>query len=239
MKILSTRQACITACLLSLASSPAWSASLITENFDDLALAVTNGWVIDNQSTSPAGGTTWFQGNSAVFGAHSGAATAYAAANFLNSSSGAISNWLIAPVVSLGEGFTVTFYTRTEAMSPIPDRLQVRLSTNGASTNVGAGAAAVGDFSTLLLDINSTYAAGGYPEGWTVQTITLSGLGGATSGRIAFRYLIDDVNINGNYIGVDTFSVQDAAVPEPATILLTGSMLGAVALVRRRKGISQ
>ena len=41
------------------------------------------------------------------------------------------------------------------------------------------------EFSTLLLDINSTYAPSGYPEGWTVQTITLSGLGGATSGRIA------------------------------------------------------
>ena len=238
MKILSTRQACITACLLSLASSPAWSASLITENFDDLALAVTNGWVIDNQS-APVGSTNWFQGNSGVFGAHSGALTSYAAANFNNTTTGAISNWLIAPVVSLGEGFTVTFYTRTETLSPFPDRLQVRLSTNGASANVGSGPAAVGDFSTLLLDINSTYAAGGYPEGWTVQTITLSGLGGATSGRIAFRYLIDDVNINGNYIGVDTFSVQDAAVPEPATILLTGSMLGAVALVRRRRGISQ
>ena len=239
MRILSTRKACITACLLGLASSPAWSANLIVENFDDLSVAVTNGWVINNQSSSPAGGSSWFQGNSGVFGAHSGAPTSYAAANFNNSSSGAISDWLIAPVVSLGEGFTVTFYTRTETGSPLPDRLQVRLSTNGASANVGSGPAAVGDFSMLLLDINSTYAPSGYPEGWTVQTITLSGLGGATSGRIAFRYLIDDVSINGNYIGVDTFSVQDAAVPEPATILLTGSMLGAVALVRRRKGVSQ
>ena len=201
-------------------------------------MAVTNGWVIDNQS-APVGSNNWFQGNSGIFSAHLGAATSYAAANFNNTTTGAISNWLIAPVVSLGEGFTVTFYTRTETMSPLTDRLQVRLSTNGASTNVGAGAAAVGDFSTLLLDINSAYTVGGYPEGWTVQTITLSGLGGATSGRIAFRYLIDDVRVLGNYIGVDTFSVQDAAVPEPATILLTGSMLGAVALVRRRKGISQ
>ena len=239
MKILSTRKACITACLLGLASSPAWSATLIAENFDDLALAVTNGWVIDNQSV-PVGSNNWFQGSSGIFGAHSGALTSYAAANLNNTTTGAISNWLVAPVVSLGEGFTVTFYTRTETNSPFPDRLQVRLSTNGASANVGAGAAAVGDFSTLLLDINSAYAAGVYPEDWTVQNITLSGLGGATSGRIAFRYLIDDVNVNGNYIGVDTFSVQDAgAVPEPATIFLTGIMLSAVALVRRRKGISQ
>ena len=73
MRILSTRKACITACLLGLASSPAWSANLLVENFDDLSVAVTNGWVINNQSTSP--GNSWFQGNSGVFGAHSGAPT--------------------------------------------------------------------------------------------------------------------------------------------------------------------
>src|SRR2546428_3306592 len=50
-----------------------------------------------------------------------------------------------------------SFYTRTVDMPSFPDRLQVRMSTNGASSNVGTTATDVGDFTTLLLDINPTY----------------------------------------------------------------------------------
>ena len=57
-----------------------------------------------------------------------------------------------------------------------PDRLQVRISTNGASTNVGSTATGVGDFTTLLLDINLNYTTNGYPNVWTQFTVTLSGL---------------------------------------------------------------
>ena len=48
-----------------------------------------------------------------------------------------------------------------------PDRLQVRASTAGESTNVGTTSQSVGDFTTLLLDINENYQQGGYPEAWT------------------------------------------------------------------------
>ena len=34
------------------------------------------------------------------------------------------------------------------------DRLELRLSTNGASTNVGTTTTSVGDFTTLLLTVN-------------------------------------------------------------------------------------
>ena len=57
-----------------------------------------------------------------------------------------------------------------------PDRLQVRMSTNGASTNVGSTATGVGDFTTLLLDINPNYTTNCYPNVWTQFTVTLSGL---------------------------------------------------------------
>lgn len=176
-----------------------------SEGFDD----ITNlpGWFSQNNS-SPLGTTNWFQGNETVFPAQAGAPTAYIGANFNNTSGvGTISNWLLTPELTLSNGDTFSFWTRTAAGSIWPDRLQVRLSTAGASTNVGTGAEDVGDFTTLLLDINPTLSAGGYPEAWTQYTITVSGLSGTTSGRFAFRYYVTNggpSGSNSNYIGIDT-----------------------------------
>ena len=125
--------------------------------------------------------TNWFQGNNPVFPAFDGAPNAYIGANFNNGAGLAtISNWLLTPPITLQNGATFTFYTRTTTLPPVifPDRLQVRMSTNGASTNVGTLATDVGDFTTLLLDINPTYRPEGYPHVWTQFTVTLSGIPG-------------------------------------------------------------
>ena len=81
------------------------------------------------------------------------------------------------------------------------------MSTNGASTNVGSTATSVGDFTTLLLNINPNYTTNGYPNVWTQFTVTLSGLppAGAT-GRLAFRYFVENAGFSGansDYIGID------------------------------------
>ena len=52
------------------------------------------------------------------------------------------------------------------------------MSTNGTSQNVGTTATSVGDFTTLLLDINPTYTTTGYPNVWTNFVVTISGLAG-------------------------------------------------------------
>jgi hypothetical protein len=94
----------------------------------------------------------------------------------------------------------------------------VRLSANGNSTNVGSGPTGIGDFTTLLLDINPSLAVGGYPEIWTLQTITVSGLAGPTSGRLAFRYFVTSGGpggVNSNYIGIDTFAYKPAGPKAP------------------------
>ncbi len=88
-----------------------------------------------------------------------------------------------------------------------PDRLEMRLSTAGASTNVGTTATSVGDFTTVLVEVNPTLAAGGYPEVWTQYTATLSGIPGGATGRIAWRYFVTDAGptgANSDYIGIDT-----------------------------------
>jgi hypothetical protein len=182
-------------------------AQAIEEGFDNVANLPASGWVSTNRS-QPLGASVWSQcGGTAIPPAHSGPTNSCILVNF-NSATGAgtISNWLIAPNRTFNNGDTISFYTRTPNNN-FPDRLQVRLSTNGASTNVGTTATDVGDFTTLLLDINPNYGQD-YPTTWTQFTITLSGLAGPTSGRIAFRYFVEDGGPNGNnsnIIGLDTF----------------------------------
>ena len=205
----------------------------IVEGFDDVANLGASGWALINNS-DPLGTTGWFQGNPAVFAAQAGADGAYIAANFNNAGFGGnISNWLLTPVFSMGSPFRVVFWTRTEAGSIFPDSLEVRLSTNGASTNVGSTDTSVGDFSILVLTINPTLAVGGYPEGWTRVEFDASGLGPSVSGRVGFRYLVTDTSVNGDYIGIDTFS--QTPVPEPLTLMTLGTGLLGIAVRRIRK----
>jgi len=121
----------------------------------------------------------------------------------------AISNWLLTPPVTLQNGATMTFYTRTVDVPQFPDRLQVRMSTSGTSTNVGTTAYEVGDFSVLMLDINPDLTTVGYPSVWTQFSVTVNGVASPTTGRLAFRYFVPDGGtgfLNGDYIGIDQVS---------------------------------
>ncbi|MFO0838178.1 MAG: choice-of-anchor J domain-containing protein [Phycisphaerae bacterium] len=199
------RSAMVGLCLLTL---PALGyAQAFSEGFDDITTLPGADWFMQNNS-SPIGLTNWFQGNALVFPAQSGVDTAYMATNYNNvSGANIISNWLLTPNRTFNNGDSLTFYTRTVTNVAFPDRLQVRMSTNGASTNVGTLPTDVGDFGTLLLDINPNYTFTDYPTIWTQFTVVISGLGGPTSGRLAFRYFVDDggpAGANSDYIGIDT-----------------------------------
>lgn len=192
-------------------------AANLTENFNSVSTLLSNGWVINNQSF-PAGSSSWFQGNTAVFAAQSGAANSYVAANFeAAGASGNISDWLITPSLLFSNGDSVSFFTRSDGA--FADRLEVRYSTID-SINVGATATSVGDFSNLLLSVNPGGAAAGYPTTWTRYIAPLSGLSGSVTGRLAFRYVVSDTSVNGDYIGIDTLNITGVGntVPEPATL---------------------
>ncbi len=188
------------------------------------------GWAQQNLS-NPIGTTGWNQGDGTVFAANSGPTNEYVFANFNSTdqvSAGHISNWLFTPTVTMHNGDVFTFYTRTEVGSTFPDRLEVRLSTNGSSTNVGATSTSVGDFTTVLLSINPTLAVGGYPESWTQFTATITGLVGAPSGRVAFRYNVTNGGFSGansDYIGIDDV-VYTGQVESPVTFAWTSTPAG-------------
>ncbi len=211
-----------------------------TENFDDITTLAGSGWVTTNAS-SPLGGSNWTQGDNSVFSAFNGNPNSYIFANYLfTSGTGTISGWLISPQRTFRNGDVVTFYTRKTSMDDFADRLEVRLSTAGASTNVGTGTT-VGDFTTNLLTINPNLSLGGvYPTTWTLYTITISGLSAPTSGRIAFRYFVTNGGPNGansDYIGIDNVVYTPYVCP---TISLTpNSLPSATAGVAYTQNLSQ
>lgn len=227
----------VAACALAGASMSSHAAVLLSEGFDNVAALSGAGWVFKNNSTPtllPA--TTWFQGNPGVFGAASGAADSYAAANLTGAGdplpAGArISNWLITPEVSLDQPSSFEFALRLLGDGFL-DIVGVYLSTSGASTDVGTDSLSEGVFS--LLDV---YSNDGADPGWVNTTIGVAGFGPGTTGRLAFRYFVGDTDIDGNYVGIDSvrLTARDATVPEPTPAALLALALVGMAALRRRR----
>ncbi len=201
-----------------------------TEEFDDVSKIGGKGWVIVN-NTDKVGPEAWRQGryestNKATFGTdYVVGFPAYSASKSPNDfiscdfyAGATISNmsvWLISPATKMKNGDQIVFYTRDAIdqgsffLKDGTDRLQVRGNFTTPSTNVGNDWTSVGDFSTLLLDINPTLSFGAYPTAWTKYTITLSGITGTISGRFAFRYYVQDGGpdgINAGEVGIDALS---------------------------------
>lgn len=213
-------------CMVALCAIPVLAQSF-TEEFEDITTLSGDGWYTQNNSTT-IGTTSWgpisaaegprsgadFQGNTSVFTAFSGAG--YIADNY-NATTGAstISDWLMTPVVTIQDGDTISFWTTTSPDSTFPDRLYLRMSLNGTSTNCGTLPDDVGDFTTSLVEINPTLAAGGYPDTWTQFTATISGVPTPTQGRFAFHYYVTNggpSGLNSNYIGVDLVEYNSVPV---------------------------
>lgn len=216
-------------------------AQSLSEDFANVpGLFSSGGWLNINHSTS-AGTNAWIQGVAAPnwFDGPAGVGdTTYAMANYTSTTgTGAtgntLSTWMLTPVMTFVNGSTISF--QTKSAGGFADRLQVRIGTNGSDSNIGTLPEDVGTYTNLLLDINPTETPTGYTTTWTTQNITLSGLSGPTTTRLAFRYFVHDGGPNGNNsngIGVDTLRVG-APVPEPASMAVLG--LGALAMIRRRR----
>ena len=202
----------------SVQAAAVWS---LSEGFNDISTLPSAGWVQTNNS-APIGSNGWFQGNAGVFPAAAGPVNSYIAANFNNAAlGGMIDNWLMTPEVHIDDGTHLKFALRLLGEGFL-DTVEVRLSTSGASSNVA-------DFGTVLATYSSSV-----DTGWLNELIVLSGLGGATDGRVAFRYRAANTNTDADYIGIDSVSI-----PEPSTTALFGIALLGVVLHRRRKATAK
>lgn len=217
------------------------SAQSFTEGFEDITTLAASGWASQNlsasASTSGPLGSHWWQGNantsvnsSSNFDAHAGGLSSFISTDFgaTTLSAGNLSNWLFAPVRTLQNGDTFSFFTRAGSFggTQYADRLRLMISTSGSST-------AVANFSQVLV-INPNLTATGYPLPWTQYTYTVTGLAAPISGRFAFQYDVTDGGAFGNNsgkIGID--SVAYNAVPEPMT--MTVLALGGLLAARRRR----
>lgn len=186
------------------------------EEFDTVANLAKKGWVIVNNS-APYGPGGWRQGKyelggklgndvvgfpafSATYNQKEFASVDLTAGNDV----AVISAWLITKEIPVKNGDVLSFYTRTHG--DYVDRMQVRANYTNASANVGSGPNEVGDFTTLLVDINPNYILSDYPAEWTKYTITVSGVTGTISARFAFRYFVENAGPSGSnsdMIGVD------------------------------------
>lgn len=196
--------------------------TLLVEGFENIALLGQTGWFTQNNS-SPLGTTGWLQGDANIFPAQEGSGGSAITASYTNASSvGTISNWLVTPEVPLYNGAVFAFWTR-DFGSQFADRLQLRLSTSGDSENVGASPLDVGDFTGLLLDINATYSADGYPNDYTAYQVTIDGLEAPTTGRLAFRYFVENggpMGSRSDYVAIDSVvypACADAQQPGETT----------------------
>jgi hypothetical protein len=188
------------------------SQTLLQENFDALGspIALPTGWTMLNLS-SPIGTSTWFRGTSTTFPSYSGPADGYIAVNY-NSGAGTsyLSNWLMTPPVNVQNGDEISFYTRIPAAA-YPDRLELRMSTLGASSTAPTGTTGLGSYTTLCTTVNPSLNNTDYPITWTKITYVVAGLTGEVSCRFALRYHVSSggpSGANSNYVGVDSFQIK-------------------------------
>jgi hypothetical protein len=184
------------------------SAQGFIENFGNVDSLFLNGWVRQNNS-SPAGSGSWRQdfGN---FTAPFPPANSSIVADYTSIASGQtgdISNWLMSPTIQFTPGDSIIFYTISYQNSAYPDRLELRLNRSN-TTDVGTTTTSVGDFDTLLLEINPTLVAGagGYPMVWTRYACRIDGVAASTPCRIGWRYFVTNggqSGTNGSTIGID------------------------------------
>ncbi len=190
------------------------TSTILREDFISVHLLPGNDWKFVNNNAGPIT-AQWTQGSAGYKGYTGFPAHSYANSPdeyaFVKGNYGSvgvpvqISAWMITRNVLLRNGYIIRFFTRSTSPGTT-DRLQVLLSETTDSYDAGNTATSVGVFTKLLLDINPTQIANGYPADWTLQTVAVSGLNGSVKTRLAFRYIANGVQSQG--VGVDEFSIS-------------------------------
>ena len=183
----------------------------IEEGFDDISTLTD--YKIINVSDQP-GPSSYFQGlvEPGVVKAYEGADDSYIAVNF-ESTDGTVSDvYLLSPLLTIANGDTISFATRSLDNEGYSDRLEIRIG-DGSGTEPTTGD--VGAYTNLLSTINPELLDNVYPFDWEVITVTVSGLTAPIQTRVALRYWVTDCGIDGvhgNYIGIDSLSISSDIV---------------------------
>ena len=225
----------VTACKKDAAPANAAPNYSWNEEFDTLANSFAKGWAAINNSR-PIGLSTWNQASIEALDAKgkafvpsypfSAQSAVYSGKDFIMinqnavDQQGTISAWLMSPPTNMKNGDVIEFYTRTiptdfnGAGTDVAERLQVRLAPTKNSVDAGNTATSVGDYTTLLLDINPAYdinGANAFPREWKKYSITIAGLPPTIQERrFAFRYFVEDGGSAGSRAfcaGIDNVTI--------------------------------
>jgi hypothetical protein len=172
---------------------------IFSDNFDmpsDTDALKARGYNVYYRGTGPQVAATWFQGNDAVFPAHSGAATSYVAANYqVVELTNNIDNWLVLPALDLTTADILSFWSRSPDGSQWPDSIRVMYNAAGDSLPESGSWVQIDNF---VVSIN----------GWEQKSYNVPTA--STTGRWAIRYSVVNGGPDGsnsNYIGIDDLNV--------------------------------
>jgi hypothetical protein len=161
-----------------------------------------------------------------TFPAQAGAPDSYFAdSNPFFAVTATIADYLITPTITINNGTIISFFVRGDPVAEalFPDDLRVLFS-------VGTGASPA-TFTRVLADLNPGFSPTGIPTDWTQINLVVNGLAGATTGRLAFEYFVNNTSINGDLLGIDSVLVT---VPEPDSLALAAVGLVALGLSLRK-----
>jgi len=209
------------------------------EGFDDITQLAGLGWEMINMSNPIGTEPQWVQGYSPLanqtyyFDGNSGPAGSFICGSFNNAgaSPATISNWLLTPSMTINNGDTLSFYTRSTdlAGTVYPDRMQVWMNQSNTN-NVGTDEFSTGDFTDMLLDINPLYDQTSYPFVWTRYDLVISGVpSGGVTGRFGFRYFVEDggpSGANSFIIGIDDVTYTPLPTGINEIMNSTGTFIG-------------
>ena len=190
-----------------------------TEEFQDCSELLQKGWLIGEYSNNDSSGvsnwgqgmmgtgktdTTWYGFSAFSYGA-SPDEYIYSYVDDMESNI-SLSAWLLTPVLTVKNGDKISFYTRGDTTRYFTDRMQVLLNKTG-SEYIGHSQNSMGDFTTVMFDINANQSAGGYPTTWTKYEYTFSGFSGTVNIRVGFRHYVDHP-IKARGVGIDQFKFE-------------------------------